>query len=383
MSIRVLHINRNYIFNRLHQTLIDELDRHPEVQNKVFVPNSLEQNISYNVGENVIVSKCFRIRDKYLYHYKQNKIFKALKRHYRIDEFDVIHAYTLFTDGGCAYKIHKKYGRPYVVAIRNTDINDFFKKLPFLRNYGIRILKDAEAIFFLSRTYKDILIDNYIPEKDKKLLISKMQIIPNGVDPFWLLNIPDTDKELSHKQIKIIYAGRIDQNKNIETTAKAIELLIQDGISISFTVIGKIENRQILDRLINNYSFVEYKPEMKKEELINEYRNSDIFVMPSFTETFGLSYVEAMSQGLPIIYTQGQGFDQQFEEGLVGYHVDPNSENDIADKIRLIYERFGEIIKNCVTECRKYDWSKISEEYISVYRDIKDKCDDEEVSTGY
>ena len=37
------------------------------------------------------------------------------------------------------------------------------------------------------------------------------------------------------------------------------------------------------------------------------YRENDIYVMPSIIETFGLVYAEAMSQGLPVIYTRGQG----------------------------------------------------------------------------
>ena len=55
--------------------------------------------------------------------------------------------------------------------------------------------------------------------------------------------------------------------------------------------------------------------------------------MPSYTESFGLVYAEAMSQKLPVIYSKGQGFDGQFEEGLVGYHVSPYDVKDIANGI--------------------------------------------------
>ena len=48
--------------------------------------------------------------------------------------------------------------------------------------------------------------------------------------------------------------------------------------------------------------------------------------MTSLGESFGLTYAEAMSQGVPVIYSKGQGFDGQFKEGVVGYHVDPLSE---------------------------------------------------------
>jgi glycosyltransferase involved in cell wall biosynthesis len=68
-------------------------------------------------------------------------------------------------------------------------------------------------------------------------------------------------------------------------------------------------------------------------ELIDIYRANDIFVMPSFTESFGLVYAEAISQGLPVVYSIGQGFDRQFPEGEVGYHADPNSAQSVADAI--------------------------------------------------
>lgn len=379
MPIRVLHINRNFIFNKLHQLLIDELDKNQVIRNRVFVPTSLEQNRDCTVGENVIVSKCFRIRDKFFYHYKQEKIYKSLITHFQVKEFDIVHAYTLFTDGGCAYRIHEKYGIPYVVAIRNTDINDFYKKIPFFRGYGTRILNKAEAIFFLSESYRAELFDNYISEKNKESLWAKSYVIPNGVDSFWLANCPSSKNSLSNGQINIIYAGRIDQNKNIETTAKAIELLHQDGIKSSFTIIGRIEDEQVYERLCNRYSFIIYKPEMNKEELIYEYRNNDIFVMPSFTESFGLSYVEAMSQGLPVIYTKGQGFDRQFDEGVVGYHVDPNNPRDVANKICSIITKYDIVASNCISASQNYDWSIISDKYVSIYQKIKDKSKNEDV----
>ena len=55
--------------------------------------------------------------------------------------------------------------------------------------------------------------------------------------------------------------------------------------------------------------------------------------MLSIMETFGLVYAEAMSQGLPIIYTKGQGFDEQFDEGKVGYHADCFNIEEIVKRI--------------------------------------------------
>ena len=57
--------------------------------------------------------------------------------------------------------------------------------------------------------------------------------------------------------------------------------------------------------------------------MIPFYKSAHIFVMPSLTETFGIVFIEALSQGLPLIYTKGQGIDGYFPQGFVGYAYNP------------------------------------------------------------
>lgn len=58
------------------------------------------------------------------------------------------------------------------------------------------------------------------------------------------------------------------------------------------------------------------------------FAESDIFVMVSHSETFGLVYIEALSQGLPILYTRGQGIDGTLKE-KIGEAADSYDENSI------------------------------------------------------
>jgi len=78
-------------------------------------------------------------------------------------------------------------------------------------------------------------------------------------------------------------------------------------------------------------------------------------------------YAEAMSQGLPIIYTRGQGFDGQFKEGEVGYSVQYNSAEEISDRVKDILNNYETISKNCIEKVDKFDWDKIAKEYLSIY----------------
>lgn len=372
--MRILHINRNYIFNNLHQVMIDNLSLQKDIMNDIFVPICKQQNINYDISDNVVVKDCFNLNDRYLFDFKQYKITKALEKTFDIHNYDCIHAYTLFTDGNCARNLSLKYNIPYIVAIRNTDVNDFYEKMPFLRKRGIKIMQSASAICFLSNSYFKKVFDKFIPKNLQSELKKKVYIIPNGVDRFWLdYNFNDSEMKKSKidksKTLNVIYAGRIDKNKNILTTQRALAILRKEGYITNFTVVGKVENQSEYDLIIRD-EFTNYIPELSKKDLINEYRKNDLFIMPSFTESFGLTYVEAMSQGLPVIYTEGQGFDDQFKEGVVGFHVDPYSPESICFAIKKILKDYVNISNNSSCLSKRYDWSILIKDYIKIYQKI-------------
>lgn len=365
--MRVLHINCNYIGTTLHQLMVENLER-LGCENRVFVPTYDRRLSVIQPNENVNVCECFRKWDRLLFDYKQDKILGALEREERVAEYDLIHAYTLFTDGNCARRLSKRYGIPYVVAVRNTDVNDFFRLIPHLRRRGVKTMRQASAVFFLSEAYRKQVFENYIPKKYHAALMGKCHIIPNGIDEFWFENKPEKENKVGDI-IKLIYAGRIDRNKNIPTTQKAMELLRERGYRLSLTVVGRVEDQKIYEQ-IKRDPYTECLPPHPKETLLGLYRGHHLFVMPSFTESFGLVYAEAMSQGLPVIYSQGQGFDNQFPEGVVGFHVNAHDAQSVADAIERVVQNFSKIAPNTVAAARRFNWSEISARYDRIYQTI-------------
>ena len=87
------------------------------------------------------------------------------------------------------------------------------------------------------------------------------------------------------------------------------------GYNVKLYSSWKIEDKKIYKKLKINHLLIILHLYQRKN-LIEFIGENDIFVMPSINETFGLVYAEAMSQGLPVIYTKGQGFDKQFNDGL-------------------------------------------------------------------
>lgn len=373
--MKVLHINCNYMSTALHQTMVTHLDTFG-IDSTVFTPVCSLENAVITPRENVVACKCFRKWDRIWFCHKQRKIQKALEEKISVGEFGLLHAYTLFTDGNCAYELSKKYNIPYVVAVRDTDVNVFFRYMPYLRNRGVEILKNAAAVFFLSPAYKQQVLLKYIPKTLKEHIEDKTYIIPNGIDGFWLDNsyaerdFIKTKKQLEEKQVRIIFVGAICKRKNPLVILKAIDLLEKRGYKVEFTVAGGLADKRIARALLSDKR-VYYAGKLAKNDLLEQYRENDIFVMPSHTETFGLVYAEAMTQGLPVVYTKGQGFDGQFSEGEVGYSVDPDSPEDIANKIAYVTENYEVLSTNCREKYKKFDWNRIVEEYKMIYSEIR------------
>ena len=150
------------------------------------------------------------------------------------------------------------------------------------------------------------------------------------------------------------------------TTILACKKLLSQGYEVKFTVVGDIEIK--IDEL--NQAFIKHIPYSTKKEIRKYFEESDIFIMPSKYETFGLVYAEALSQGLPVIYTRGQGFDGQIPDGEVGYSVKYNDVNEIVEKIILIYNNYDSYSSKIKNYIDKFNWENIADDYKMIYDSI-------------
>lgn len=368
--MKVLHINSYYILAPLYKNLYDEqVDSGLDID--VYVPiNEKYKEYNKELGNYSLKDVVFNDLDRLFFYRKHKKIFKAIDKKYVVRNYNLIHAHSLFSNGYIAYKLNKKYGIPYIVAVRNTDVNVFFKRMYHLRKLGQKIMANASKVVFISEPYKEHVISKYLNEQYIEIIKAKCEVIPNGINRFWIENAQRKESScIDDKSLNVICVGDIDKNKNHITTLEALKILVDKGYNVSFTIVGRILEKEIYSQIIK-YEFVNYRGTMKKEDLLLEYRNNDFFVMPSYTETFGLVYAEAMSQGVPVIYSRNQGFDGQFAEGTIGYSVDANNPGEIAEKLLLIKNNYSAISNQCVNSIDRFNWEHITEEYADIYNQI-------------
>lgn len=369
--MKVLHINSYYGAGKFFKNLCEsQIEKNIDID--VFLPTPKLFDNNFDYGSYTTISKNHNKYDRIIFHLKHLKIFKDVKKVYNLSDFELLHAHSLFSNGYIAMKINKEYNIPYVVTVRSADVNPFFQKAFYLRGVGLKILKNAAKVTFLSKAYRDLVIFKYVPKNLQKEILAKSYIVPNGVDKFWLNQLKAAKVLKDNKSLKLIQVGDINQNKNILATVAAVNILKSKGYQIKLSVVGKVVDKNVFKQ-IKDLNFIDYLGYLSKADLEKAYSESDIFVLPSVKETFGLVYAEAMSQGLPIIYSQGQGFDQQFQDGLVGFSVDNKDPKDIANKIVEVVNNYNEISKACVSKVNKFNWDKVSETYISIYHKVLGK----------
>ena len=348
--------------------LLESLGHNTLAFNAVAKGAKIDEKYVPIMDEKVVHEECFDVRDRYIYFYKQHKILKRLLSKVNVKSFDVIHSHTLFNGGWVVNKIKGKLNIPYVVTVRNTDLNEFLK-FPFFIPVARKITREANAIMFLSESYRTQFLKKVYgkSEKEQKLISDKCYVIPNGLEEFWLDNIGPI-KDLNNSIVKLICVGKIDHNKNMKSIIDAMEILKKEGVSTRLTVIGQVVDNDVLD-ILKKCSDVDLVSYQTKEKLIHYYRDSDIFVMPSFTESFGRVYAEAMTQGVPVLYTRNQGFDGFFPEGEVGYSVDSHNPSTIAEAIKNTIKNYKNISSNCVDKCRIFNWTTITKDLEVMYQE--------------
>lgn len=364
--MHILQIANDYLGSRLYTLLFAALEKKGHTHT-VFVPMKYGTDAS-QPKERVHVVPCFNDLDRVLFYRKQNTMLRWMEGNLNFKDFDLIHAHTVFSGGYAALQLHKRYGIPYIVAVRDTDVNVFFKYMVHLRKVGVEIMANAAQVIFLSPAYQKKVLERCIPDSYRQVIAQKSRVIPNGINALFLEQAV-SPRTAIHDPLRLIYVGLLNSRKNPELTIEAVKRLRSQGKNVTLTVVGAIKEEKYR-KLLESADFVTYHDRCPQEQVIAHLQEADMFVMPSHTETFGLVYAEAMSQGLPVLYTAGQGFDGHFPEGEVGFSVSDTDAGDLAEKILKVTAHYEILSKNAIARARRFDWDTIAQEYHELYREI-------------
>jgi glycosyltransferase involved in cell wall biosynthesis len=247
----------------------------------------------------------------------------------------------------------------------------FLNLRPDLYLIAKRILVNASNIIFISISLRKLFFENFYFKKIENELLNKIKDIPNGIDDFWLKNITPPRKE---NKLRFLFIGKFDKNKNVINLIKALNFLRENHDDIKLDLIGGSgSNHKKILKVINKNSWITYHGKINdKQKIKNIFKQNDFFLMPSKFETFGLVYIEALSQGLPILYTKNQGVDGLFNPA-VGLATKANKNKNIANNIEKMILNSNEYKENITNlNFNEFSWKSIFENYyLKLYQKLK------------
>ena len=368
--MNVLHICNDYLGSKVHENLYLNLASF-NIRQTIFYPfrkskSKQLQDFEKKFDHNLLVSKPLKGYHRVLFRSKIRFLFFNLSKESNLKNFDMLHATTLFSDGAVALMVKKKFKIPFIVAVRSTDIDTFLRFRPDLILIGLEVLKEASAIIFISTALKERFLNHPLIFKQKLLLLSKCLVINNGIDSFWLNNRLNQKKQNANK---ILYVGSLIKRKNILELTRAVLELNEEGVNCNLSIIGGGGYYQKKVKMLSEkyYPKINYLGVIKNQnELRNEYNLHGIFALPSKSETFGLVYLEALSQGKPVLCSKNEGIDGLFDF-KVGEFVHPNSILSIKKGLKKIMDNYStyQIDKIDFTD---FNWQNISKTYFTLYQ---------------
>ena len=362
--MKILHINP-YSDNNLYDNLYDIQNRTEDID--VYVPLNIRfKDKVLSKRDYKIYSFVFNDFDRIVFLKKQKKVFNDICQRFTIKRYNIIHAHTLFSSGYVAYLLNKEYDIPYIVSIQNTDVNFFLKNFRFLKKLANVIMEKASKIVYISKPYMNEVMDKYVYSYNFENFKHKSCVCPYGIDKFWIENKSIGRTMENNGYLKILSVGEVNKNKNQIEVCHLCDRLIEKGYKVEYNIVGNVKDEKIY-KMLKGKEYVNYLGYMGKDELRKVYNNNDSFILLSKTETFGLVYAEAISQGLPVIYTRGEGFDEQFPDGCIGYSVNLNNEEELLEKVNAIMENYSYLSENCGKAVARFEWETIAQVYNRIY----------------
>ena len=297
-------------------------------------------------------------------------IAKDVAKQVDLSHIACTHATNLFSDGAVALYLKRHYGIPYIVAVRNTDLNAFLRYAPHLWWVHRAVIRDADKVVFISPALQRRLTNHWTLAGMRDLLRDKSLLIHNGVNEYWLNHIQPSPAapDSSHN---VLYVGLFDDNKNVLRLMQAVLQLKTDIPDIHLDLVGGDGNREqeVLALVKQHPETFRYRGKIyDKSELQKVYAENRVFAMPSLHETFGLVYVEALTQGLSLLYTRNEGIDGLFHDE-VGIAVNPQSTTDIACALRNLMLHPNDYTTSTV-DFSLFHWADIAHTYSNIYHDI-------------
>lgn len=226
------------------------------------------------------------------------------------------------------------------------------------------LVRHADKILCVSE-YERRLIEKDFPGTAEKTLL-----LPNGVNIEELKRI----KRRPSEGLKILSVSRLERYKNLDKLVEALGILRKRGIDSKLTIVGRGPYKQRLKSLSESLGIAElidWRENLLREDLYEEYSSSNVFVLLSSDEAFGIAAAEAMVIGLPTVLSDAAALSSYVEKDFALGVSLPLSPDRVADKIAEAVQR--EPLKADRVRRHFLSWEEVVDRLEKIYQDLRDE----------
>ena len=272
--------------------------------------------------------------------------------------------------------------RPHMRIVVNVHGNDIVPEDEHDRKYLPLVHRVKEKVDFWiapSNYFKEVL------QKEYQIPSDRIVIYPSGgID---CVRFVKKDKAkckeklfLTSDNFVVGFVGRIEKNKGWNTLVEALSEIQEKIPQLKCVIVGTGKLEAELEQLIGDkrlHKLVIRIPLVSQDKLVDLYNAMDIFCLPSYrkSESLALAGLEAMACGCIVVGSNMAGPATYIKEGVNGFLFQPQSADELAEKMENIYvmpEKEREKVRECAGKtANQYDKEKVKEALLEVFRNLR------------
>ncbi|MFZ1705509.1 MAG: N-acetyl-alpha-D-glucosaminyl L-malate synthase BshA [Saprospiraceae bacterium] len=294
----------------------------------------------------------------------------------RFEKLDILHVHYAIPHAAVAYmakQILKEKGIkiPVITTLHGTDITLVGADVSFSPVVEFSI-NQSDGVTAVSEHLKEETLENFD-------ITTPIKVIPNFID---FTRFRKTNKDHFRKAIApdgekiLIHTSNFRKVKRVEDVVRIFQI-VQQKIPSKLLLIGDGPERSHLEELCRQLNLCDEVRFLGKQEAVDELLAiSDIFLLPSENESFGLAALEAMACEVPVISSNAGGIPEVNIHGKTGFLCEIGDIQSMSQHcIELLSneKKLDQFRKNAFENALQYDIAILLPEYVKYYEDILDK----------
>lgn len=281
--------------------------------------------------------------------------------------FDLIHSHDWMTTTA-ATNVKKITKKPLIMHIHATEMERTLgNPNPYIFEKELRGMESADAIIAVSQITKERIVQNYGISPDK------IKVVHNAVEKVEKKYGPISKNIYKNEKI-VLFLARLTAMKGANYLLEAAKEVIKTDPNVKFVFVG---GGELLEDLIeqsvrlgiaNKVTFTGF---LTHDQVDMAYQKANVFIMPSVAEPFGITPLEAIKNGTPVIISKQSGVSEVLQNVL---KVDFWDTQEMANKILAIL-KYGvlaeELTNHSKRDLEKISWTAQSAKILEVYNEIK------------